>query len=154
MNRQPPYYFVQNQINNQRLSEIVFQSIKQKDREFQLYNNLLDQSTDAFITSFLSYAQTYEAKMKGKLEAFYIENFGPIPNYLISPEEVTPPTYIDGLHNALLYNAQSIVFEREVLEILNEEDLGNDLFEYLLVTDMDQQSFLNTVHAHYLHYYE
>jgi hypothetical protein len=153
MDRKLPSCYIQFINQAIDISDCAFQAIKQKARAIQLYDHLIDQSPDDFITSFLNYARAYETEMKTGLDRFYTENFGLIPEYVIPPEETAFSSFVEGLELAFRYNSQSIVFERQIRNLLSEGDLGYKIFDYMLLTDMDQQSFLNTIYTHYLHYF-
>ena len=151
MYRRHSYSYVQMaDIDIKRLFE---QALKQKKRALVLYNKLLEQSPDEFITSFLSSVLSNELRANERLESDYIKVYGPLPELTIDKAPTLFGSFLDGLLLALKYNAQVISFGSEVLNVLGEGSLGYGLANYLLLTNMAQQDLLNTIYAYYLHNY-
>gem|GEM_PF-2620206 len=149
MLRRPSYSFIQ--LTQDSLKELLLQSIKQKSRAIELYNNLINHSPDEFSTSLLSNTQASELRMMNRLQNQYKQTFGPIPDYYIEPSDVAFPSLLDGILLALSYNNQAMAFEREALDNIGAEGLGFQLYLYLLLNDMGQQDLLNTLYTYYLH---
>lgn len=129
----------------------MFQQIQHKARSLQIYDFLADRAPNEFILSFTNQARALEASVKSRLENFYISYYGPIPGYEISP--VSYSSYQEAIENALRVNAQSLSFAREALTAIGTDELGFVLVRYILIADIQQQGFLNSAYANYLHYF-
>lgn len=148
MNRSPTFQFM---ISIEGLRDALYQAIIRKNKAVQLYNYAIAQSPNEFILSLLSIAESIELSMKNRLEDFYITNFGPIPDYILMPKDVSFPSFQSGIEMSIRDNAHAVLFERQLLDQL--EDLGFDLVRYILQSDIAQQTLLNAVYSNYLHFF-
>ncbi len=149
MLKQPRYIFVQ--MPNQTLRDILMQSIRQSAKAIELYNNLLKQASDEFNISLLNNILASEIRTMDRLKTEYQQNFGPVPSYAVEPADTAFSSFIEGLLLAFTNNNQSINFEREVLDRMQAQGIGFQLYMYLLINDMAQQNLLNTLYTYNLY---
>jgi hypothetical protein len=146
--------------NKETLQELVAQSIKNKDTTLQLYNALVDAAPDFFTKSILSRIYAYEYNLLKDLNNFYVLNFGSLPSYTVDPIETAFDTFEDGLVNALVFEANQVAYEIEMIDLLNSSDLeidiyrnGLELYKKAQALDTEEQVLLNATFTHYLHFF-
>lgn len=139
-----------NQQNDQKiLEQLLFQSLQRKTREAQLYRDIIAKAPDLFSARILIRLSANEDKALIKLRELYEENFGPVPDIEIMEHDYS---YLDAILILLEEELNSVAFVREILDILHPDDIVRDVYQYVLLVDLEAEDLLGTLYNHYLHF--